>query len=117
MWPLVKEAFPPSKDVLVQIKQYIEEHFMENITLQQLSEIFYLHPNYLSRLFKEKSGKKFVDYLTGVRMENAKELLAHSSLKINDIGPMVGYETPKYFRKIFKETTGMTPKEYRDFHK
>ncbi len=114
VWPLVRETSQPSSDVLLQIKQYIKEHFMENITLQQLSDVFYLHPNYLSRLFKEKGGQRFIDYLTTVRVENAKELLANSSLKINDIGPMVGYETPKYFGKIFKETTGMTPREYRD---
>lgn len=117
VWPLVRETTQPSSDILLQIKQYIKEHFMENITLQQLSDVFYLHPNYLSRLFKEKGGQRFIDYLTTVRVENAKELLAHSGLKINDIGPMVGYETPKYFGKIFKETTGMTPREYRDAQK
>ena len=58
IWPLVRETSQSTSDILLQIKQYIKEHFMENITLQQLSDVFYLHPNYLSRLFKEKIGVK-----------------------------------------------------------
>lgn len=74
----------------------------------------YIHPNYLSRLFKEKTGKNFVEYLTEVRMEKVMELLDGTEDKIADICAMAGYDNPRYFSKVFKQYTGMTPSEYRD---
>lgn len=94
--------------------RYINEHYNENITLQRLSEIAYVHPIYLSKLFKNKSGENFIDYLMKVRVENAKKLLSNLSYHIYDVGQMVGYESPKHFSKVFKEITGITPKDYRN---
>lgn len=110
----IKEANPLSSDVVGQMQGYIREHYAENISLQTLADQFYLHPIYLSRLFKEKTGQNFIDYLTRVRFEKAKELLARPEIKIYNISQMVGYESPKYFSKIFKGLSGMTPSEYRD---
>lgn len=93
---------------------YIEEHYSENITLLTLADVLYLHPTYLSRLFKDKTGKNFLKYLTDLRIEKSKLLLTDCSLKIYDISTMVGYDSSKYFSKIFKSTIGMTPHEYRD---
>lgn len=81
-----------------------------------LAEQFYLHPNYLSRLFKEKTGDNFVGYLTKVRMDKVKELLINTDQKIIDICYMVGYNNSRYFNKVFKQHTGMTPSEYRQTH-
>ncbi|MBD2845471.1 response regulator [Paenibacillus sp. IB182496] len=103
-----------SGDVIANIKRYIQEHYAENITLNSLSNVFYLHPIYLSRLFKEKAGLNFVEYLTVVRMNVAKELLLNPTLKVHDICQMIGYESPRYFTKLFKNATGMTPKAYRE---
>lgn len=116
LWSEVREVTIHNSDMLLQIQQYIGEHYMDNISLQHLSEVFFLHPNYLSRLFKEKTGQNFIDYLTMVRMEKAKEFLRNSHLKISEISFAVGYETPKYFSSIFKEKFGITPKEYRNSH-
>lgn len=96
-----------------EIQMFIRQHYNENITLNSLAEQFYLHPNYLSRLFKEKTGKNFVEYLTEVRMEKVKELLRSSDYKIIEICAMTGYDNPRYFSKVFKQYTGMTPREYR----
>lgn len=95
-------------------KKYINEHFNEEITLNKLSKILFVHPRYLSQLFKEKSGENFIDYLTKVRIYKSKELLKNVSLKVYDITEMIGYDSPKYFSKLFKDIVGMTPKEYRD---
>lgn len=104
----------PGIGVVHEIQMFIRRHYAENITLNYLAEHFYLHSNYLSRLFKEKTGKNFIDYLTDVRMENAKELLTNTEHKIIEICAMTGYDNPRYFSKLFKSYTGMTPREYRE---
>ncbi len=102
-----------SGSVIANVKRYINEHFAEDISLNTLSNVFFIHPIYLSRLFKEKTGVNFIDYVTEVRISNAKELLKNHALKIYDICQMVGYDSPRYFSKLFKNTTGMTPKEFK----
>lgn len=102
------------KGTIYEIQLFIRQHYDENITLNLLAEQFFLHPNYLSRLFKEKTGKNFIEYLTQVRMEKVKELLGGSNRKIIDICAMAGYDNPRYFSKAFKQYTGMTPREYRE---
>lgn len=99
--------------VIDRVLVYIGAHYAENVTLQTLSEIAYVHPIYLSKLFKEKTGVNFIDYLTRVRVETAERLLSDLSLRIYDISEMVGYDSPKYFSKVFKGLKGQTPKEYR----
>jgi two-component system, response regulator YesN len=94
--------------------KYINEHYNENITLHKLSEIVYMHPTYLSKLFKEKTGESFIDYVMRVRIDQAKKLLENLSLRIYDVCEMVGYDGPKHFSKVFKDLTGSTPKEYRN---
>lgn len=108
------QTTPYANDTVCQIQTYINEHYSENISLQTLAEQFFLHPNYLSRLFQEKSGHNFIDYLTQVRVEKSKRLLSDTGFSMYDISQMVGYSTPNYFSKVFKISTGMTPKQYRD---
>lgn len=102
------------KDVIREIQIFIRRNYAENITLNSLAEQFYLHPNYLSRLFKEKTGHNFVEYLTEIRMEKVKELLINSDKKIIEICDITGYDNPRYFSKVFKQYTGMSPREYRE---
>ena len=103
-----------STGTIREIQLFIRQHYSENITLNSLAEQFYLHSNYLSKLFKEKTGKNFIEYLTEVRMEKAKELLGSSDYKIVEICTMCGYDNPRYLSKVFKQYTGMTPREYRE---
>lgn len=100
-------------ELIDRVKKYIQTHFAENLTLSVLSEIFFVCPAYLSRLFKKKTGINFVDYLTNLRMEKAKEFLAIPSLKVYTVAEMVGYENPRYFSRLFKDSTGISPQEYR----
>lgn len=100
--------------VISEMQSFIRQHYNENISLNMLAEQFYMHPNYLSRLFKEKTGENFVEYLTEVRMQKAQELLRDSEYKIIEICGMVGYDNPRSFSKAFKHFTGMTPRECRE---
>ena len=78
-----------------------------------MSNVFFVCPAYLSRLFKKKTGINFVDYLTRLRVEKAKEFLALPALKVYTVAEMVGYENPRYFSRIYKDVTGMSPQDYR----
>lgn len=109
-----KSVDKPMGIAIENVLKYINEHYNEEITLQKLSEIVYVHPIYLSKLFKEKSGENFVDYLMKLRINHAKVLLKDLSYRVYDVCQMVGYESPKHFSKVFKEITGVTPKEYRN---
>lgn len=100
-------------ELIDRVKKYIQNHFAENLTLSVLSEAFFVCPAYLSRLFKKKTGINFVDYLTNLRIEKAKEFLSIPTMKIYTIAEMVGYENPRYFSRIFKDSTGLSPQEYR----
>lgn len=95
------------------IKDYIDDHFSENVSLQDLSNIVFLHPNYLSSHFKKYTGKNFKDYLTEKRMAEAEILLNTSDLKVYEVAGQVGFTDYRYFSAVFKRTFGVNPREYR----
>ena len=87
---------------------------MKDIAINTIAEMYHITPNYLSRIFHEKSGRRFVDYLTEVRIMNAKRLLTtEPGLSVQDIALKVGYYSSRYFSKIFIRETGMRPSQYR----
>lgn len=97
-----------------EVRQYIADHFGNpDLSLNHLSTAFDLNPKYVSHLFREEFGEKFVDYLANVRMEKAKELLASTTLSIQDVAMQVGYMHPFSFIRVFKKSVGMTPGDYR----
>lgn len=96
------------------VKAYINIHYREDLSLNTLADFFYVSPVYLSRVFKKKTGRNYIEYLTSVRIEKAKEYLSDRSMKVYSIPPLVGYDNPRYFNKLFKENVGMTPGEYRE---
>lgn len=97
-------------------KQYIQEHFKENLKLENVAEQIYLAPSYFGVLFKKEVGESFSCYLTSVRMEKAKELLHDIRYNIAEIAGQVGYQDKRYFSRLFKEQVGVTPKEYRKIY-
>lgn len=101
------------KDVISEVKQYVMEHYDENISLADLSSRFFLNLHYLSQLFKEKTGQTYLDYLTQVRIGRAKELLENSDLKVYEISHLVGYSDTTHFSKMFERLAGCKPTEYR----
>lgn len=92
---------------------YIRSHFSDPLTLEGVAKQVYVSPFYLSHLFKEELGLTFVEYLTRVRVEEAKRLLAASNLSILGVAEKVGYEDGSYFSKVFRRATGLTPNQYR----
>ena len=97
-------------------KAYIQEHYNENLKLEDVAEQIYLAPSYFGVLFKKEVGESFSSYLTSVRMEKAKELLSDIRYNIAEIANEVGYQDKRYFSKLFKEQVGVTPKEYRKIY-
>jgi two-component system response regulator YesN len=96
------------------IKQYIQEHYAEQIELNTLAEIVYLTPTYVSKLFKQETGYTITDYITEVRLQHAKQLLTHQPhLKVQEISGQVGYADVAYFHKLFKRTIGITPSQFK----
>ena len=85
----------------------------ENVSLNTVSASVGMSPSYFSSIFSKEVGQTFVEYLTEVRMEKAKQLLMCSSLKTSEIGYEIGYKDPHYFSYIFKKTQNCTPKDYR----
>lgn len=92
---------------------YIQTHYMENISLTELAHHLKMNSAYLSHLFKETTQCNFVDYVKETRIRKACEFLEHSDMKIKEVSEAVGIPNRKYFSKIFKKATGMTPQEYR----
>lgn len=92
---------------------YIREHYKENLSLESISQKIFISPYYLSHLFKEELGITFLEYLTRIRMEEAKRLLKDQNVTINAISSEVGYDDPGYFSKVFKKNTGLSPNQYR----
>ena len=94
------------------VKKYINEHIEEKITLNQLSDIFNISPNYLSILFSKYNDLGFIDYVNHVKIEAAKQLLDEGNLKIYEISDKLGYESAFYFSRVFKKIEGISPREY-----
>lgn len=99
--------------VMWQVRQYVEEHYSEEISLNLLAQIFYLNPNYLSHMFKREMGCNYIDYLTGLRIENAKKLLLDPESKVYEVCRQVGYGNQRYFSRLFEKYTGHTPSQYK----
>lgn len=95
------------------LKDYIDEHFGQDLSLDALGEVVHLHPAYLSRIFKEVTDVNLSGYITDVRMQKAAELLERTNLKVNEVMKRVGYQKSQHFSRLFKEKFGVTPKEYR----
>ncbi|GHV45262.1 hypothetical protein FACS189492_2560 [Clostridia bacterium] len=99
--------------IIEQIILYVEENYQNEISLKDLAAILFFTPNYLSNIFTKSTGKSFNKFLYVYRMEKAKELLGSGMYKVYEVGAMVGYKSEDYFRKLFKEFTGINPSVYR----
>ena len=99
---------------LLAAKKYVGEHYMDSsLSLDGVAAQLGISPSYLSRIFSEIDGKRFTQYLSDLRIEKAKQLLADDSRLVRDIGQDVGFLTIQNFMRVFKAKTGVTPSEYR----
>lgn len=101
-------------DTFRQILEYINKNFTDEISFQQICYTYSINPSYLSQIFKKEIGITFTNYITQLRINYAKELLTNTNLLISEISEKVGYKQYFYFAKIFKKTTSMSAKQYRD---
>lgn len=98
-----------------QILSFVEENYGQPISLDDVADHVNLSVGYLSNYFRDKMGIPFTDYLLKLRMEKAKELLAHTNEKVYRIAELTGYQNSQYFVTVFKKNTGVTPAEYRKY--
>ena len=92
---------------------YIQENYSKDISLDDVSGQVNISPYYFSKIFKEETGENFIEYLTRVRIDKAKELLVDENVSVKEAGIKSGYSDPNYFSRIFKKQMDMTPSEYK----
>jgi len=95
------------------VYNYITDHFHEDISLTTLAERFNFNPHYISRKFKEVYNTTVITYLTELRMNKAKMLLAHTTMNVSELAKMLGFAEENYFSKVFKKQLGVSPLQYR----
>jgi two-component system response regulator YesN len=110
----VSDKFDIGDSAVVKAKNYIDKNYDKDITLFSAANHVFLSPAYFSRLFKEKVGETFINYLVKARLEHAVELLKSGNYKVYEISEIVGYKSAKYFYRLFKKYYGVTPNEYRN---
>lgn len=102
-------------EVVRQIRSYLLEHYCESVHLETLSQQFSVSKYHLQRLFKKYVGQSPLEFLSGVRMTRAKELLRTTDLPVNEIAYRVGMESSSYFVSKFRAQEDITPHKYRKF--
>ena len=110
---LIEEGKGAEDDVIRHIKEYLEEHYQEQLDLSNIAEKFNFSYSYLSGYFSQTVKEGFSGYLNRIRIRHAMEYLSGSPLPISQIGEMVGYTEHSYFCRVFKKITSETPSEYR----
>ena len=107
-----RQSLSRKRDVMG-VKEYLDQHFADKITLDQLSDLFYINKFYLTRVFKEQLGMTVQNYLTALRITHAKQLLRFSDYSIDKIGQQCGMNDANYFDRMFRKIEGMSPGEFR----
>lgn len=102
---------------ITEAKHYIQQHYQEALRLEDVSTAVGFNATYFSTLFKKETGQNFMDYLTELRISKAKELLCGEELSVQDVAEQVGYRDLKYFSRLFKKLTGVSPSDYKKLYK
>ena len=103
-----------SVDIIRNAKEYIENNYSKDLILDDVSKEFQISPYYFSKLFKKRTGSTFIEYLTMIRIEKAKQLLRNTSKSMKEICMEIGYSDANYFSRTFKKNVGVTPSEYKE---
>jgi len=100
-------------EVIAAVKDYLDHHFSEEISMEKLADRFYFSKEYLNKLFHTRFGCPIYEYVLQIRMDKAAEYLADPAMQIQEIAGKLGYANANYFSKAFKHRYGVTPSEYR----
>ena len=103
-----------SESLIEKAENYINKNYMKDISLDDISRYCNISSYYFSKLFKQETGENYVEYLSRVRIENAKKMLTESEASIKEISYSVGFSDPNYFSRAFKKYEGVSPTEYKD---
>lgn len=98
--------------VMMEVKNYIRQHYTEQLRQQDIADYFYINKEYLSRKFKKEFHLSMVEYINQLRIEKAKQLLCIPGMKIVEVSSKIGFTDEKYFSTVFKKITGISPKTY-----
>ncbi|WP_372662307.1 response regulator [Cohnella sp.] len=99
--------------IILQCQAYLQQHYMEDISLESVAAMFHFNPSYFSNLFKIRTGVNFSEYIISMRIKQAERILENTEDKISEISERVGFHNPSYFNKIFKRKTGISPNSFR----
>lgn len=99
--------------IITEIKQLITKKLEADLSLNYLSKVMGLHPNYISSMFSNHANMKLSDYILEQRILKGKELLVHTNLKVYDIAHLTGFSNPKYFSSVFKKEVNLSPQQFR----
>lgn len=113
IFQLINQEANQRQHIIYEVEQYISLYYPLNITLYSIAERFSLSREYISRRFKKEFKLNFSEYLTRIRLNKAKQLLAHTHLRTLQIAKIVGYKDDKYFSKVFNTKLGISPNAYR----
>lgn len=102
-----------AEDVIYTCLNYIQKHFGQNLTLQELANLVHLQPNYLCALFKKRTGRTIFDHITRLRINSASKLLRSTSLPVNQIAEQCGFPSTSFFTRKFTALHGCSPTVYR----
>ena len=94
--------------------EYIKNNFKGDLTLEIVADYACVSPYYFSKIFKKFTGTNYIDYLTDIRIEKAKEMLRDGRVAVKDVCFNVGYNDPNYFSRVFKKIVGLSPKEFKE---
>lgn len=108
-----KTAIPASDTLILEIVSYLNTNYKDELTLDNISERFYISKNTLCARFRRAMSCSLMQYLAFVRLSRAKELLSTTDKSMDEISALSGYSSPNYFSLIFKKTVGIPPSEYR----
>ena len=113
-WIALTSVIPTDIEVTIEeLDAYIRLHYRENLNLTDLADKYHFNHSYLTRIFKKQKGQSPLKLINSLRIEDAKELLLNPELSVREISEMLGFSDQHYFSRVFKASTGMSPKEYR----
>lgn len=101
-------------DSIKRATRYINQNYMNKVTLEEVASVVHMSPNYFSKIFKEEVGINFATFLNRVRVDGAKKLLAAGEMSMIDVAYLAGFEDQSYFSRVFKKYTGLSPKTYKE---
>ncbi|MGG1573484.1 response regulator transcription factor [Fictibacillus sp. NRS-1165] len=112
--PVTFASITSHQQLMEKALHYIQQNYTSDLTLQKIADYSFISKNYFSLLFKKYMDQNFIDYVISLRVKKAEDLLANTSLKVYEVAHKSGFNDVKYFSKLFKKLTGLSPVDFRE---